>query len=197
MTRKITTLATTVAKASSADVSTAQKRDEGFRAGLASMNVEAAGRKIDYMATRTASDDPLTIRVEAKDTAPAITHLQHVHGFTTGDGLSVCPTADVNTIDDDIIYLIEIDPIRLEIVADSYPVADDDSRYIYEQSVSLPAMQEAFTNQLPGKKFDFWRRVIFLHSVPEETDFPKSVQSLANVMTGRFKITGAEKIDPS
>lgn len=194
MTCRITTLATAVALAGLAGAGVAQAADTTWSADLAPLNAGAAGSEAGGTATLAVSGDTLTIRIDATGTPPGIMHLQHLHGFAEGDGTSACPTAGSDTNGDGIIDLIETepgagttmvpftaDPASMEILADSYPTADAEGSYAYEQSLSLSALQAAFAEKFPGQQLDFARRVIFLHGVPEGTELPDTVQSLGDV----------------
>ena len=191
---KNATFATAIGIVGLAGASLAQETGTAWHADLTPINAETVGSEATGTATLTVSDDTLTIHIEATGTPPGIMHLQHFHGFTQGDETSTCPTADADANGDGIIDVIETepgsgvtmvpfhaDPASMEIVADSYPTADDEGAYTYEQEVPLSALEEAFSKQFPGQKLDFERRVIFLHGVPEGTDLPDSVQSLGEV----------------
>ncbi|HEY9037716.1 MAG TPA: hypothetical protein VIN05_02070 [Roseovarius sp.] len=192
MTRKITTLAAAFALAALAG--TAQAQDATWQAELSPLNAGTTGSEAGGTATLTVSGDTLTIQIDATGTAPDLMHLQHFHGFAEGGETSACPAADSDTNGDGIIDLIETepgagitmvpfhaDPASMEIVADTYPAADSDGAYSYEQAVSLSALEEAFAAKFPGQQLDLDRRVIFLHGVPEGTDLPETVQSLGDV----------------
>lgn len=194
MTSRMTAVGAAIALIGVAGMSDAQEADATWRAELTPLNAEAAGGEAGGTATITASGDTLTIRIDATGTPPGIMHLQHFHGFGEGDATSACPTGDADTNGDGIIDLIETepgagitmvpfhaDPVSMAIVADSYPMADDDGAYTYEQSVSLSALEDAFGEAFPGQTLDFERRVIFLHGVTEDTELPDSVQSLGDV----------------
>lgn len=194
MTCKTITLTTAIALAGLASPGVAQAADAAWRAELAPLNAGTTGTEAGGTATLTVSGDTLTIRIDATGTAPGVMHLQHFHGFPEGDGTSACPAAEADSNGDGLIDLIETeagagitmvpfhgDPASMEIVMDSYPVADDAGAYVYEQEVSLSALEAAFAGKFPGQKLDFDRRVIFLHGVPEATDLPDSVESLGDV----------------
>jgi hypothetical protein len=165
-----------------------------FNAELSPLNTNVTGSEARGTATLTMSGDTLTVRIEAMGTAPNIMHLQHFHGFTEGAGKSGCPGGDADANGDGLIDLIETeavagvtmvpfhgDPTSLEIVADSYPTADNTGAYLYEETVSLSALNAAFESRFPGQQMDLDRRVIFLHGVPAETNLPDTVQSLGEV----------------
>jgi hypothetical protein len=125
---------------------------------------------------------------------PNVEHWQHFHGFATGDKTSTCPTASADANGDGIIDLIETepnagttmvpftaDPVRMDVPADTYPVAAADGTYTYEKTVSLKAMEAAFAKQFPGQQLDLDRRVVFIHGVPASTKLPASVASLGDI----------------
>ncbi|MEC5293752.1 hypothetical protein VSX64_24610 [Aurantimonas sp. C2-6-R+9] len=194
MTCKISMLGTAIALAALTEASVAEESDATYAVELSPLNAEAAGTEARGTGTLTVSGDTLTVRVDAKGTSPNIMHLQHFHVFTEGDAASACPTADSDTNGDGIIDLIETepgagitmvpfhaDPPSMEIVADSYPVADAQGTYAYEQSVSLSSLKSAFAEKFPGQQLDLEQRVLFLHGVPEGIELPETVQSLGDV----------------
>ncbi len=194
MTRKFTTLTITTAFAALVGAGAALAEDGTWQAELSPLNSGATGSATTGTATLSVSDDTLTIRVQAEGAAPDIMHLQHFHGFAEGDEAATCPERSADTNDDGVIDLIETeqaagttmvpfhgDPASMEIVADTYPTADADGAYTYEQTVSLSALEEAFADAFPDQELDFDRRVIFIHGVPEGTQLPDTAQSLGDV----------------
>ena len=122
---------------------------------------------------------------------PNMEHLQHFHGFAKGDRTSRCPTARDDKNRDGIIDIIETepvagttmvpfdaDPIGMSAVNDHLPWAGADGSYSYEKTVSLKALEAAFTTKFPGQKLDLDRRVVFLHGVPTSTKLPATAASL-------------------
>lgn len=187
MTRSIPALATACALAALA--AAAQADDATGQADLVPLNAEAAAST----ATLTVSGNTLTIRINAIGTPPGVMHLQHFHGFAEGDGTSACPAAESVTNGDRIIDLIETErgagitmvpfharPASMEIVAETYPTADTDGAYNYDQTVSLSALEAAFAERFPGQQLDFDRRVIFLHFVSDGTELFETVQSFGD-----------------
>lgn len=165
-----------------------------YKVTLTPLNSSAAGSDAAGEATFTISGDQLTIRIAVKDVPPDIEHWQHFHGFATGDKTSKCPTASDDVNGDGIIDLIETepkagttmvpfnaDPVRMDVPADTYPVAAADGTYTYEKTVSLKAMEAAFAKQFPGQQLDLDRRVVFIHGVPASTKLPASVASLGDI----------------
>lgn len=121
-------------------------------------------------------------------------HLQHFHGFATGDRFSRCPTARDDKNGDGIIDIVETepvagttmvpfhsDPVSMAIVNDTYPRAGADGSYSYDETVSLEALKTAFIKTFPGQQLDFDRRVVFLHGVPTATKLPATVGSLDHI----------------
>lgn len=194
MTGKLNILATATAFVALITASAALAEDGTWTADLAPLNSAVTGTEAGGTATLTIDGDTLNIKIDATGTAPDIMHLQHIHGFAEGDEKSTCPGQTADTNGDGVVDLMETepdagvtmvpfhgDPASMEIVADSYPTADADGAYSYEQSVSLSTLETAFEKAFPDQKLDFDRRVIFLHGVPEGTELPDTVQSLGDV----------------
>ena len=170
-----------------------------YEAKLLPLNAKTTGSDASGEATFTISGDRLIIRVTAKGVPPNMEHLQHFHGFATGEGTSRCPTArdDKNgdgIIDDGIIDMVETepvagttmvpfhdDPVSRAIVNDTYPKAGPDGSYSYEKTVSLKALEVAFAKKFPGQRLHLARRVVFLHGVPTATKLPATVASLDHI----------------
>ncbi|HEX5500801.1 MAG TPA: hypothetical protein VFX03_16310 [Thermomicrobiales bacterium] len=172
----------------------AQNADVVYKATLTPLNSTVAGFDASGEATFTISGDQLTIRIAVKGVPPDTEHWQHFHGFATGDRTSTCPAASDDANGDGIIDLIETeakagttmvpfnaDPVRMDIPADTYPVAAADGTYAYEKTVSLKALEAAFAKQFPGQQLDLDRRVVFIHGVPASTKLPDSVASLGPI----------------
>lgn len=70
------------------------------------------------------------------------------------------------------------DPIGMSAVNDTFPPAGPDGSYSYEKTVSLKALESAFTTKFPGQKLDLDWRVVFLHGVPASTTLPATAASL-------------------
>lgn len=162
-------------------------------AHLHGLNVTAAGMHPAGEARFTVRGDSLTIDVTMKHVPANMEHLQHMHGFPNGkDAVCAPATADVNH--DGIVDLAETepysgttmvpftaDPVSMQILTDTYPKAAADSSYHYTKTVSLSALEAAFTRKFPGQKLDLARRVVYVHGVPSATKLPPSVASLGSV----------------
>jgi hypothetical protein len=175
--------------AGQAEVATAR-----YQAELLPLNAATTGSEAKGQVSFVISGDQLTIRVNAEGVPPSMEHLQHFHGFATGDGDSTCPTAASDVNNDGAIDIHETeasagetmvpfqgDPVGMQIVVDTYPVANADGSYTYEKTVPLKALEDAFTGKYPGQTLDLERRVVFLHGVPPGTTLAASVASLGDI----------------
>jgi hypothetical protein len=92
-------------------VAHAANSDVTYKAELSPLNEMTTGSRASGEATFTISGDQLTIRVTAKGVPPNMEHLQHFHGFATGDRTSRCPTARDDKNGDGIIDMVETEPV--------------------------------------------------------------------------------------
>jgi hypothetical protein len=172
----------------------AQNRSVNYKAQLAPLNAKTVGSEVSGEAVFAVSGDKLTIRITAKGVPPKMQHLQHFHGFAQENKSAKCPTVSNDTNADGVIDLIETepvagttmvpfngDPVSLKIVSNTYPSAGSEGSYIYDKTVSLKALQDAFAAKVNGQKLELDRRVIFIHGVPNTTKLPKSVASLDDI----------------
>lgn len=118
-------------------------------------------------------------------------HLSHIHGFAEAkpaDATLPDATADANG--DGWVDLIETqtaggvtmipltdDPAGLAIQSESYLSAGDDGRMNFRQTFDPAALCDAVEAEF-GTPLALPRRVVFIHGVPEGSEFPESVQSL-------------------
>lgn len=164
-----------------------------YAAVLEPMNTNVTGLRSTGKARFRIDGDKLTIIVTAEEVPPGITHLQHFHGFEDGSDAS-CASAGDDANGDGIIDLIETeavsgttmvpftaDPASLEIVTDTYPKASADETYHYQETVSLPKLQQAFAEAFSGQDLDLDGRVVYIHSVLPSMVLPDSVASLGDI----------------
>lgn len=174
-------------------VSTADAPTAEYVAVLEPMNTDVTGLRSTGKARFRIDGDKLTIIVTAEEVPPGITHLQHFHGFEDGSDASCASRAD-DANGDGIVDLIETeavsgktmvpfsaDPASLEIVTDTYPKASADETYHYQQTVSLPELQQAFADAFGGQDLDLDGRVVYIHSVLPSIVMPDSVASLGDI----------------
>ncbi|MBU6529040.1 hypothetical protein OGR47_18985 (plasmid) [Methylocystis sp. MJC1] len=168
--------------------------DATYKAELLPLNEKMTGSDARGDATFTISGDRLTIRVTAKGVAPEMEHLQHFHGFNTGDRTSRCPSSRDDKNGDGVIDMVETEPVAgttmvpfhddpasMTIVNDTYPKAGSNGSYSYEKTVSLKALEAAFAKKFPGQQLDLDQRVVFLHGVSTATKLPATVASLDDI----------------
>jgi hypothetical protein len=164
-----------------------------YVAHLRALNTSVTGMQTTGEARFTITGDSLTIDVAVQHVPPDIAHLQHFHGFPNGKN-ATCATAAADANHDSIVDLIETepysgttmvpfteDPVSMEIVTDSYPKASANGSYHYVKTVSLKALESAFSRKYPGQKLNLARRVVYVHGVPSSTKLPASVASLGTI----------------
>lgn len=159
---------------------------------LQAMNTGVTGAATTGKVRLVVKGDTLTAHIFAKNTPPQIIHWQHFHGFKDGSEAS-CPTPLSDTNGDGIVDLIEThptsgktmvpfirDPASMNIAHGTYPVADAQGDYHYQESVPLEQLETVFENKFGGN-LDLGSRVVFIHGVPANTDLPASVASLGPI----------------
>jgi Cu/Zn superoxide dismutase len=177
----------------SAWASAKEQRTTTYKPALHALNSGTTGSTAKGEATFTIDGDQLTITVDAQGLPPDMMHLQHFHGFKDGHA-AACPDAAADNNDDGVVDLIETepyagttmvpfhdDPVSMEIPSYTYPKADADGSYHYEKTVSLKALQAAFTKKFGSDDLALDRRVVFIHGVPADTALPKSAASLGTI----------------
>lgn len=163
-------------------------------AELKPLNQSVTGNGTKGKASFVRDGDKLTIIVDVQGAPAEIMHLQHFHGFAEGGKTAACPSAEDDSNGDGIVDLKETEPkagttmvpfhdqpVSMEIPSESYPKADADGTYHYEQTVDLAKLQEAFAEAFDGQDLDLERRVVFIHGVDPKTEFPDSVASLGDI----------------
>ncbi len=160
---------------------------------LMPMNAKVTGSEAGGEARFTISGDTLTITVDAHGLPPGMAHMQHLHGFVSGNN-AMCPGAGADVNHDGVVDLNETeaaagttliplngDPAALKLAGAGYPAASKDGKYSYRHSVSLKALDAAMAKAYKGASADLAQRVIFLHGVPTHTALPKTAASLPGV----------------
>ncbi len=167
---------------------------ETYLAHLGPVNTSVTKVETSGEAKFVIEGDNLTITIDVKNAPPKIAHLQHFHGFKTGDRKATCPTAEADANHDGVIDLIETepmagttmvpfhdDPVSMKIPNDTYPKASADGTFHYEKTVSLNALKEAFGKVFPGQELALDRRVVFIHGIDPDTKLPPTVASLDKI----------------
>ena len=164
-----------------------------YVAHLSALNTAVAGGSATGEARFNIKGDSLTITVNASGLPKDITHWQHFHGFPDGKR-SACPTASADVNDDGVIDVVETgtaagttmvpfisNPASMDVPHGTYPKATAAGTLQYKETVSLVALQAAFSNAFPGQKLDLDRRVVFIHGVPDASKLKSSVASLGPI----------------
>lgn len=178
--------------ASSMALAVAQEA-QAYVVKLQPVNSELTQGAAQGLGVLVSSGGELNVAMTMRTVPPGIMHLQHFHGFV-GDQDAVCPTSDADANGDGIVDLIEAtevggrtliplngDPANLIILSETYPIADDMGSYVYTATIDLSELQSAIEETYGISSLDLERRTIFVHSVPQATDLPHSVQSLPDV----------------
>jgi hypothetical protein len=167
---------------------------ETYLAHLTPLNTSVTKVETSGEAKFTIDGGNLTIAVDVKKAPPGIAHLQHFHGFKTGDRKAICPTTEADANRDGVIDLIETepvagttmvpfheDPVSMEIPSETYPRAFTDGTFHYEKTVSLSALNQAFGKAFGGQDLALDRRVVFVHGTAPDTKLPPTVASLGQI----------------
>ena len=157
------------------------------------MNPELTKDEVSGQAIFIIANGQLNISLVVKGLAPNIMHLQHIHGFISGEK-GTCPPPEADTNNDGVIDLIETHaysgktlvpfngaPIDLVIKSDSYPVADADGLITYNMTIPLDKLEAAVKKEYGIDQLSLEDRIIFIHGIPEEASLPDSVKSLPGV----------------
>ncbi len=174
-----------------------QKEDgvEGvtYEADLSALNAEFIGTETTGKATFTVSGDEMKVTIDVKNAPANMEHWQHFHGFINGDD-ATCATDESDENDDKVVDVTETEkasgttmipfnevPSDIDLGDDSYPISDEEGNYHYEKTIKLKDLNEAFAKAFDGQEVNLDSRVLYIHGVPENTDFPKTVQSLGDI----------------
>ncbi|HEV2148517.1 MAG TPA: hypothetical protein VGR37_14030 [Longimicrobiaceae bacterium] len=155
------TLAVAALAAGCADTSTPVAPDEAaslarggskvanadFVAQLSPLNAHATKRAATGRATLTVNGDMVTIMIDARGVFPAV-HPQHIHGWMGAAQDATCPSPTADTDGDGLVELLEglpfygpvLVPLDSDLSADApgmFPVAGNDWRYHYSQTISV------------------------------------------------------------
>ncbi len=128
----------------------------------------------------------LTIRISVTGAPPGIAHAQHIHGFLSGKAAS-CPTKTADANGDGLLSLSEAeavmgppliplngDLLAMNFTSLTYPTANADGTYTYQETVSLSALQSAYAKMHNGQKLDLAKDTVMIHGVPESAQPPSA-----------------------
>lgn len=166
---------------------------KAYIAEINEMNPELTKGEVSGQAIFTIANGQLSVIMVLKGLPPNMMHLQHIHGFISGEKGS-CAPAEADTNKDGVIDLIETHaysgktlvpfngaPVELAIKSDSYPVADANGLITYTMTVSLDELEAAIQKKYGIDQLSLEDRVIFIHGIPEDDPLPATVQSLPGV----------------
>lgn len=164
-----------------------------YSAQLQPLNGKVTGARTSGIARFTVRGDSLTISINVRNAPASMTHLQHFHGFTD-DRDAACAKQDADANNDGVVDLMETepksgttmvpftdDPVSMEVVTDSYPKANAGGSYHYSKTVSLSALEKAFSEKFSGQQLDLSHRVVYIHGVPSDTKLPSTAASLGTI----------------
>lgn len=164
-----------------------------YEAQLQPMNTGVTHTSTTGDARFVVDGDMLTINIDVHGAPPDTVHWQHFHGFKTGQA-ATCPSMADDANHDGIVDLIEAgktsgttmvpfitDPVSMDVAHGTYPKANADGTYHYQETVSLKALDAAFAKAFPGQTPDLAKRVVLIHGVPDNTKLPSSVASLGPI----------------
>lgn len=165
---------------------------KSYQANLKGLNTQLTDGEVGGQVEITRKDDSLSISVTASG-LPQGMHLMHLHGF--GDtAKATCASIQHDANNDSIVDLIEtraasgitLVPFHenlpeLGIEDTTYPVAGSDGTLKYEKTVSFSAVQKALRQKHGIDTLDIADMVVYLHTVPDTTKLPNTVQSLPGV----------------
>ena len=163
--------------------------DVRYEAVLKPLNARANKRGVTGKAEITVDDGLITFAVDARNVAPGITHLQHVHAA------DACPTMKDDANGDGFLDLIEGVPVYGGIFinldsdlstqpAGAFPIATDRGLLTYEEDVAasdLVAGLKAAGVLADGELVNLEGRHIVVHGVAADTELPATVGTLPNV----------------
>ena len=171
----------------------APAKSEAYLARLSPLNSSVTKVETSGVLDVHSNCQVITLDGELSFASPEIAHLQHFHGFKTGDKDAVCPTAKADANLDGVIDLIETeplagttmvpfhdDPVSMQIPSETYPKASADGSYHYEKTVSLKALKDAFRKAF-DQDLDLDRRVVFIHGTAPDAKLPTTVASLGEI----------------
>ncbi|MCC7251828.1 hypothetical protein [Hyphomicrobium sp.] len=166
--------------------------DAVFVAKLQPLNASKIGASASGNARLEVADGKLIVSIDLAGLPPGM-HLQHFHGFPSGQD-ATCPTSEHDGNGDGYIDLIETEPVAgttmvpfhahpatLEIPSDSYPVADEHGAAHYEKTEVVADIESALKEKFKAPVLALEKRVIFVHGVESSTALPDSVKSLPGV----------------
>lgn len=164
-----------------------------YQADISPLNAEFIGTETQGTAEFIIVGKVMKVTIDIKGAPANMAHWQHFHGFEDGS-LADCATADADKNDDGIVDVVETEevsgttmvpfnenPAEMEVGADSYPKTDADGNYHYEVEIPMKNLKAAFADAFGDNGLQLENRVLYIHGVPNDTELPESVSSIADI----------------
>lgn len=164
-----------------------------YVANLQPLNTNVTNMNTTAQARFVMTKDSLLVTISVREAPPSMEHWQHFHGFKDNKAAD-CASASDDKNGDGIIDVVETEtasgttmvpfndnPEKMDVAADSYPKAGDDSTYHYEARIPLSKLKAAFAKQFGDSTLDLDKRVLYIHGVPDNTNLPASVASIGDI----------------
>lgn len=164
-----------------------------YVANLEPLNANVTGMEASAQAKFILTKDSVFVTINARGVPPKIEHWQHFHGFIDNKDAS-CVAQNNDTNGDGIIDVTETEavsgttmvpfnknPEDMNLGADTYPKAGDDSTYHYEVRIPLSKLKAAFAESFGDSSLNLDKRVLYIHGVPSDSNLPSSVESIEDI----------------
>lgn len=169
------------------------EKETVYEAELSALNSDFIGTETTGKATFVVSGDEMKVTIDVKGAPANMEHWQHFHGFVNGDD-ATCATAENDENGDKVIDVTETEkasgttmipfneiPTDIDLGDDTYPIADEEGNYHYETIIKVEDLNKAFADAFEGGDVNLDSRVLYIHGVPENTDFPETVESIGDI----------------
>lgn len=158
-------------------------QEQVFVALLRPMNTHVSGGPVRGIAVVRVEGDRIDVTTLASGLSPGEPHLQHIHGFVSGD-LAACPAQIADANKDGVIdvgegvpfygpILVPLDSDLNDLGAQTFPTSSAAGVLRYEQRGSVSAIEAAL-----GAPLELERRVVALHGISPATVLPATVGTL-------------------
>jgi hypothetical protein len=164
-----------------------------YQANVTALNPSLYDEPVSGLFSINIIGNTVTFKLDASNLPPNMMHLMHLHGFENGDNAN-CPSMEADANNDGIIDLIETrdfsgitmipmneNPSDLDILEQTYPSADSEGNVTLETMVNLNELGQAVQDNYGLSVLEFDDMVFYIHSVPENTSLPNTVESLPDV----------------
>jgi hypothetical protein len=158
-------------------------QEQVYVALLRPMNTRVSGGPVRGIAVVRVDGDRIDVTTLASGLSPGEPHMQHIHGFVSGD-LAACPAQIADANKDGVIDVLEglpyygpilvpLDSDLSDLGAQTYPTPSAAGVLRYEQRGSVSAIEAAL-----GAPLELERRVVALHGIPPATELPATTGTL-------------------